>query len=127
MPRADYEAHKAYVRERYHSAVKTNPEKLAAKKARDDRRRAGRMAYLKWYKLHHGCQDCGYRENSDALQFDHVVEKEPGMTVSKLTAASLQRLLDEIAKCEVRCANCHALVTARRRREAGEPTLAAHA
>lgn len=64
-------------------------------------------------KLLRGCIDCGYAVNADALQFDHL----PGMTkrncVSSL-AGSPTALIAEIEKCEVVCANCHAIRTARR-------------
>lgn len=59
-----------------------------------------------------GCVDCGERD-LDVLQFDHV------RGAKKFTIASnrsIARVRDEIAKCEVVCANCHSRRTARRRR-----------
>jgi hypothetical protein len=49
------------------------------------------------------------------LEFDHVGPK--GATVTQLArdGASLARLRKEIARCEVRCVNCHRRVTAARR------------
>jgi predicted transcriptional regulator len=56
-----------------------------------------------------GCVDCGERDPI-VLEFDHVGRKRAN--ISKLVdAASLQRLKEEIAECEVRCANCHRMVT----------------
>jgi L-lysine 2,3-aminomutase len=49
------------------------------------------------------------------LQFDHIGD-DKSATVSRLvtSAYSWTRILLEIAKCEVVCANCHARRTARR-------------
>lgn len=40
------------------------------------------------------------------MQFDHLGDKL--FTISNAGATSVERLLAEIAKCEVVCANCHA-------------------
>jgi hypothetical protein len=50
------------------------------------------------------------------LQFDHVRGTKVD-TISGLIAdrASLKRIESEIAKCEIRCANCHSRKTARER------------
>jgi hypothetical protein len=68
-------------------------------------------------KLASGCKDCGYNGSADALQFDHL----PGFTkladVSDLTSrGKRKRAMQEIAKCEVVCANCHAVRTCNRRK-----------
>jgi hypothetical protein len=119
MPLRDYEAHKTYVRERYHKFDKDS-EFRNKKKQRDDARRAERMAMLVALKLASGCVDCGYRANADALQFDHVRGTKTN-TVTSLAGVKMERLMEEIGKCEVRCANCHAIVTAERRREQSKP------
>ena len=69
---------------------------------------------LRALKLLRGCFDCGYDANADALQFDHV----RGVKVMTVHAAAWdpRRMIAEINKCEVRCANCHAIVTQERRR-----------
>lgn len=60
------------------------------------------------------CVDCG---NSDprVLEFDHVRGTKE-YNVSNLIGAAhpIQRIIDEIAKCEIRCANCHRIVTIER-------------
>ena len=64
----------------------------------------------------HPCVDCGERDPV-VLEFDHVDVKL--FNVSKgLRDHSWQAVLDEIAKCDVVCANCHRRRTARRGRHA---------
>lgn len=72
-----------------------------------------RRRWLALLKLAYGCIDCGYREDHRALEFDHRADKLHAVT--HLVSCSAQRLFAEIAKCDIRCANCHAIVTAERR------------
>jgi hypothetical protein len=62
------------------------------------------------HKLRNPCVDCG---NTDprVLQFDHVRgEKTCDVTTLAFSKkASWPKIAAEIKKCEVRCANCHAL------------------
>jgi hypothetical protein len=75
------------------------------------RRRAAQLAWLHEYKLAHGCADCGYREHPVALEFDHLPGSQKLGGLSRMIGCSEARLLAEIAKCEVVCANCHAIRT----------------
>ena len=60
------------------------------------------------------CADCDERDPV-VLEFDHV-RGQKSADVSKLVAdgVSERRLRDEIAKCEIVCANCHRRRTASR-------------
>jgi hypothetical protein len=71
--------------------------------------------YLWDYLLEHPCVDCGEADPM-VLDFDHV-RGEKLMAVSRCATQgfSLTRLAAEIAKCDVRCANCHRRITARKR------------
>lgn len=61
------------------------------------------------------CVDCG-NNDSRVLEFDHVRgEKKGNIANLKNAAYGMKRLLDEIAKCDIRCANCHRIVTHERR------------
>ena len=64
-----------------------------------------------------GCVDCGIKDPR-VLDFDHIHGAKLA-SIAKLagTAGLPTRLLNEIAKCEVRCANCHRITTAERRRK----------
>ena len=61
----------------------------------------------------HPCVDCGERDPT-VLDFDHVGVKRELVSALVARAAPWPRIVDEIAECEVRCANCHRRVTARR-------------
>lgn len=62
------------------------------------------------YLQAHPCVDCG-ETDPEVLEFDHVRDKV--IEVSRLIAtAAPDRILAEIAKCEVRCVNCHMRRTA---------------
>ena len=67
-------------------------------------------------KTHRGCIDCGYSDHAVALQFDHINDDKKA-SVSNLIRSDYawSTILEEINKCEVRCANCHAVVTAHRK------------
>lgn len=58
------------------------------------------------------CADCGGRFPPACMDFDHVGEKT--FQIATAYTRSLATVLAEIAKCEVVCANCHRIRTARR-------------
>jgi hypothetical protein len=63
------------------------------------------------------CVHCGQAYAPWVLQFDHLDASEKEAAVANMAArgASVARVLKEIAKCEIVCANCHADRTYRRR------------
>lgn len=71
-------------------------------------KRARERAYhnLIRYKLERGCDTCGYREYSTALQFHHIepVGQQRRRKVVSVCSAELE-------KCQLLCANCHMLVS----------------
>lgn len=67
------------------------------------------------YKLSRGCADCGYKDHPAALEFDHLPQHTKSFNISKKTSYDWDSLQAEIDKCEVVCANCHAIRTAERR------------
>ena len=76
-----------------------------------------RAEYVRRYKMKRGCVDCGYRKHPAALDFDH----RPGTTkirdIKRGQQLGWAALMEEIAKCDVVCANCHRIRTAERREE----------
>lgn len=82
---------------------------------RADERRIRKMRQLIAARFREGCVDCGLSDFR-VLEFDHVrgVKRDH---VSRLLRGgySSRSIIEELAKCDVRCRNCHAIVTAQRR------------
>lgn len=75
---------------------------------------AENLPRLRAYLEQHPCVDCGERD-VDVLDFDHLRDKRNNVT-TMVWAGLLWRTIEaEIAKCEVRCANCHRRTTAKQR------------
>lgn len=71
-----------------------------------------RTQYLVAFLREHPCIDCG--ENDPiVLEFDHLRDKKFSISEG-MQGRRWQDVLDEIAKCEVVCANCHRRRTAKR-------------
>lgn len=79
-----------------------------------------RVELLAQIKLERGCADCGYNEYAVALHFDHRDSSNKVRDVTRLRNGNMEKLLAEIEKCDVVCANCHAVRTARRGNWHGE-------
>ena len=71
-----------------------------------------RIEFLVAFLREHPCVDCG-ETDPVVLEFDHLKDKEFGVGQG-LRDRNWQSVLDEMAKCEVVCANCHRRRTARR-------------
>ena len=86
------------------------------------RKRAAKWRLAGIIKINSGGIDCGYNAHAVALQFDHVGDDKKA-NVSNLIRSdySWSTILEEIKKCEVRCANCHAVMTAHRKTVRTEP------
>ena len=83
-------------------------ERRKAMADRSRRLRQSRRAHVTDYLSRHPCVDCG-EADPVVLDFDHVRGTKT-QSVSDMAAwggSSLERLKTEIAKCEIRCANCH--------------------
>lgn len=55
------------------------------------------------------CQRCGYVRNHAAMNFHHIVPelKSFELDLRCISNRSWQRVLDEVAKCDLLCSNCH--------------------
>lgn len=77
------------------------------KKREEDRRKL-----IDKIKLSKGCLHCGYKKDAVALDFDHLNPSEKEFNISHLFAtASIEKLMKEINKCQILCANCHRIKT----------------
>lgn len=80
--------------------------------ARRRRRAADNRQYIRELKLAGKCIDCGFSEHPYALEFDHV-EGPKLFDISRLSRKTRATLERELAKCVLRCANCHRMRTAK--------------
>jgi hypothetical protein len=62
------------------------------------------------------CSDCGQTYPPYVMDFDHVADKTGEVSKFVYTYGTV-RLLEEIERCDLVCANCHRMRTYRRRRE----------
>lgn len=121
MPLKDPEARRAYHREYMRRRHAEDPEARARQLARvrrnDARYEAEKRAWIAAYRAEHPCVDCG-EADPEVLDFDHVRGTKTA-NIAEFTRGgySLARLIAEVEKCEVRCANCHRRITRRRERE----------
>jgi hypothetical protein len=75
---------------------------------------AEQRAWLRQFLSLHPCVDCGEKD-PDCLDFDHVRGKKRCNISLMVGHFAWPKIEAEIAKCEVRCANCHRKITAKRR------------
>lgn len=81
-------------------------------KLRQQRIRSVVREHIWQYFASHPCVDCGEKDRL-VLQFDHVRgQKIKDVSYLVSFGSSWDRIQAEIAKCDVRCANCHARRTA---------------
>ena len=64
------------------------------------------------YLLSNPCIDCG-EADPVVLEFDHRDNKTANVSDGMRRGWSLKRIMEEVAKCDVRCANCHRRATAK--------------
>jgi hypothetical protein len=64
------------------------------------------LIYLRGLLTIGKCCDCG-EDDLMVLEFDHLRDKHRGVTVLARNDCSVERLRREVAKCEIRCGNCH--------------------
>lgn len=75
-------------------------------------------------KLVRGCDDCGWSEWARGLDWDHVRdEKIASIATLIANGHPWSEIAAEMEKCDLTCANCHRIRTAKRRR-GSDPTAA---
>jgi hypothetical protein len=84
---------------------------IANVNANRSRYRGRNEEFIREFLLRHPCVDCG-ESDVTILEFDHVAPKLRMISEMRWGSATLEAIKSEIAKCEVRCVNCHARRTA---------------
>jgi hypothetical protein len=64
------------------------------------------MLYVRDLLMDSQCVDCGDSRLA-VLEFDHVAEKTANVCDLARSGCALWRLETELARCEIRCVNCH--------------------
>lgn len=90
--------------------AKSNRKHADAIRIASRKRKVGQKLQIDAIKLAKGCADCGYAVNPAALEFDHANGNKEA-NVSRLIGSTWTRILAEIDKCDVVCANCHRIRT----------------
>ena len=101
--RSDPASRRAY--SRWHYQQNKDAYKARSAAARDAHRQKVRDHILK-HLQENPCVDCG-EGDPIVLEFDHRRDKEFNIANAVNLGVGVKRLEDEIAKCDVRCANCH--------------------
>ncbi len=102
------ECNKIRSKKYYRDNIEKHKKQVSIKRKKfTDRNNKIVLDYLKT----HPCIDCGITDVR-VLEFDHV-RGDKKTTVSQLRGSGFSEntLLEEISKCEVRCANCHRIKT----------------
>ncbi len=80
---------------------------LVTSRTKENRKRIRRE--IDDYKLETGCEVCGYRRCSSALDFHHRDPGDKEFTVGEALARNMASVtvMAEIEKCILLCSNCH--------------------
>ncbi len=85
---------------------------LARSRERTPRITKENQRWVTQYLETHPCVDCGEKDRI-VLEFDHVRDVKAGNISTMCYGSGLNKVKEEVAKCEVRCANCHRRRTAK--------------
>lgn len=75
------------------------------------KRKASKQEARQWvyeYKLNHSvCAECNNSFPPHILDFDHLRDKSFGISRALHLGTNLEKIKEEVKKCEIVCANCH--------------------
>jgi hypothetical protein len=95
----------------------------ANRKKRNEELRKQKREHVNAYKLAYGCCKCGYNKCTNALHFHHTHDKTKEISRMVQQSYSMDRLVEEMRKCIILCANCHAEHHATQQRgDSGNPS-----
>ena len=79
---------------------------------RNDKYKSANKQLIYDYLLSHPCVDCG-ESDPIVLEFDHRDPDEKSFRLASVSNYSTDKLILEMNKCDIRCANCHRRKTAK--------------
>lgn len=103
MPYADVEKKRACQRAWYSRNAKSEYQRIR-------RRKLELFEFIRSLKVR--CAFCGYDAHPAALDFHHEGDKDITLAHAARQGWSRPRILAEVAKCVVLCANCHRVLHA---------------
>ncbi len=88
--------------------AKMTLERKLHKQRQQNERRHKIVLFVFEYKKTHPCVDCG-EDDPIVLEFDHLIQKNKEFNIADGCHGgfSLKKIINEINKCDVVCANCH--------------------
>tara|TARA_Y100000310_G_scaffold313567_1_gene362054 strand:+ start:897 stop:1304 length:408 start_codon:yes stop_codon:yes gene_type:complete len=108
------ERQRAYGYDHYH---RNREQYIQRSKVRSTRIRKEHNLRIREIKEASPCVDCGVSYPSCVMQFDHMPGTVKRFNLADMGDRSWTTVLAEIRKCEIVCANCHAVRTHKRRAE----------
>lgn len=111
-PEKQRERNREYQKKHYHAKKQYYVDKANATLARKKA----------WYQelKNFPCMDCGVKYPYYVMDFDHRPDEIKEFDVSQKLFLSKEKLLIEIAKCDLVCANCHRIRTHERKMNLAE-------
>ncbi|QBP31020.1 HNH endonuclease [Streptomyces phage EGole] len=104
MPFSNEEERKAYAKAHYEKNKHVYKE-------RNNRSRQKREDFVFDLKKNNPCADCGEFYHPCQMQYDHIADDKEATVSWLVRNGTIKKIETEIAKCELVCANCHALRT----------------
>lgn len=106
----------SYCRSCHSNHYKDNADRHKKRVSDRNKRITKELQQLAFKYLLSGCVDCG-ETNVVVLEFDHIDPSGKEYNVADLLrrSGSAEKLIKEIEKCQVRCANCHRIRTEKQR------------
>lgn len=103
--------HREYMKNRYRSDPEFRKRRIALVRASDAKKKRELTDLVNRMKSI-PCKDCGGMFPPCVMDFDHVSgKKSQNISVMLFNRSSKKALLEELAKCEPICANCHRMRT----------------
>jgi hypothetical protein len=81
---------------------------------RGQERTENNRLYIKDLKEKTPCKDCNKNYPHYVMHFDHLRDKK--FNIGSKTSININKIINEINKCEIVCANCHAERTYKRQK-----------